>query len=123
MGRQTEVKARSRNRRLVWVVCTSLGCDVLCRMWACRVFWEEGAEGGLGGSWARAHDVRMCVVREARLRGRGRAQRGWYGLGALDPRGSGICKSALFGLGKGGFKRLLRNLLIGLVRVMLVSTC
>jgi len=37
-------------------------------MWACRVFWEEGAKGGLGGSWARVYDLRMCVVREARLR-------------------------------------------------------
>jgi len=55
--------------------------------------------------------------------GRSRAPRGWYGLGALDPRGTGICKSVLFGLEKGGFKRLLRNLLVGLVRVMLVSTC
>jgi len=36
--------------------------------------------------------------------GRGRAQGGWYGLGMLDPRGSGIYKSVLFGLGKGGFR-------------------
>jgi len=54
--------------------------------------------------------------------GRVRAQRGWYRLGALDPRGSGFRKSMLFGV-KVGFKRLLRNLLVGLVRVMLVSTC
>ena len=52
--------------------------------------WEEGAESELEESWARARNVRMCVVREARFEseGRGRAQRGWYGLGVLDGRAS-----------------------------------
>jgi len=43
MGRKTEIKAISRNRRMVLVGCTSWGCVVLCRTLACRVLWEEGA--------------------------------------------------------------------------------
>jgi len=51
-------------------------------MWACRVFWEEGTKGGLGGSWARVYDLRMCVVREARLRVGGAAGRRGAGTGS-----------------------------------------
>ena len=80
MGRQTEV-ARSRNRRRVWVGCTSLGCGVLCRMLACRFLWEEGAGIRLEKSWERARDVRMCVVSEIRLRVRGAAGRRGAGTG------------------------------------------
>jgi len=39
--------------------------------------------------------------------GRGWAERGWYGLGALEPHGSGFRKSVVFGVAKGGFRRLL----------------
>jgi len=81
MDRQTEVKARSRNRRRVWVGCTSLGCGVLYRMLACRVLWEEGAGIRLEKSWVRARDVRMCVVSEVRLRVRGAAGRRGAGPG------------------------------------------
>jgi len=45
-------------------------------------WWEEGAESGLEGSWARGHDVRMCVVREARLRVGGAAGRRGAGTGS-----------------------------------------
>jgi len=65
MDRQTEVKTRSRNRRRVWVGCTSLGCGVLCRMLSDRVLWEEGAGLRLEKSWVRARDVYMCVVAKA----------------------------------------------------------
>jgi len=81
MGRKTEIKARSRNRRMVWVGCTSLECVVLCRMLACRVLWEEGAGSELEESWVRACYVRMCVVREARLRVRGATGRRGAGTG------------------------------------------
>ena len=71
MGRQTEVKARSRNRRRVWVRCTSLGYSVLCKVLVCRVLWEGGAGIRLGKSWVRARDVRLCVVCEVGLRVKG----------------------------------------------------
>jgi len=50
-------------------------------MWACRVLWDEGAESETEESWRRARDVRMCVVREARLRVRGASGRRGAGTG------------------------------------------
>ena len=47
-----------------------------------QVFWEEGAKGGQGGSWARVYDLRMCVVRGARLRVEGAAGRRGAGTGS-----------------------------------------
>ena len=67
MGRQTVVRARSRNRRWVWVRCTGLECGVLCKVLVCRDLWERGAGIRLRKSWARARDVRMGVVCEEGL--------------------------------------------------------
>jgi len=82
MGRQTVVKARSRNRRRVWVRCTSLGCSVLCKVLVCRVLWEGCAGIRLGESWVRARDVRMCVMCEVGLRIKGVVGRRGAGTGS-----------------------------------------
>ena len=82
MGRQTVVKVRSRNRRRVWVRCTSLGCSVLFRVLVCRVLWEAGAGIRLGKSWVRARDVLMCVVCEVGLGVKGVVRRRGAGTGS-----------------------------------------
>ena len=61
----------------------------------------------MGARTRRAHVCRERSKVEGDSEGRGRAQGGWYGLEALDPRGSGFRKSVAFKEEKGGFKRLL----------------
>jgi len=82
MGKQTVVRARSRNRRRVWVRCTGLECSVLCKVLVCRDLWERGAGIRLRKSWVSARDVRMCVVCEGDLRVEGVVGRRGAGTGS-----------------------------------------